>query len=149
VPTPQHCSQSNKYEDNVAVVEFGRKIRFYYVFRPQIYEDLPGLLKEKLDLDPKDIDVLLFNDGQDETFKENSDLLDILSASGAWQRRLVWPYWSFEEMQLRDIGRWFGADNPWITSKPDGHACMPGPPDDEVNLLMYLLYSNSVIREVR
>ena len=113
MPTPQHCSQSsNKYEDNVAVGEFGRKIRFYYVFRPQIYEDLPGVLKEKLDLDPKDIDVLLLNDGQDETLKKNCDLLDILSASGAWQRRLVWPYWSFREKQLRDIGRWFGADNP-------------------------------------
>jgi len=149
VPTPLHCSKSNTYSDNVAVVEFGRKIRFYYLFRPQIYEDLPGVLKEKLDLDPKDVDVLLFNDGQDETIKENSNLLDIFSASGAWQRRLLWPYWSFKETQLRDIGRWFGADNPWITSKPDGHACMPGPPDDEVNLLMYLLYSNSVIREDR
>ena len=147
VPTPQHCSKrSNTYDDNVAVVEFGRKIRFYYLFRPQIYEDLPGILKEKLDLDPKDIDVLLFNADQDKTFKEDSDLFDILSASGAWQRRLLWPYGYFEEIQLRDIGRWFGADNPWITNKPDGHACMPGPPDDEVNLLMYLLYSNSVIR---
>jgi hypothetical protein len=146
-PTLQLCSQ---YDDNVAVVEFGRKIRFYYLFRPYIYEDLPGVLKEKLDLDPKDIDVLLFNSGEDKSFQEkkNSDLLDILRASGAWQRRLVWPYQSFKKIQLRDIGRWFGADNPWIKVKPDGHACMPGPPDDEVNLLMYLIYSNSIIREV-
>jgi hypothetical protein len=148
VPTPRHCS-GTLYDDNIAIVEFGRKIRFHYLFRPQFIEDLPGVLKEKLDLDPKDVDVLLFNDGLEKTVEKHSELLDIFSASGAWQRRLVWPYKSFKKIQQRDIGRWFGADNPWITHVPDGHACMPGPPDDEVNLLMYLLYSNSVIREGR
>jgi hypothetical protein len=144
VPTQRHCSQPI-YNDNLAIVEFGRKIRFYFVFRPKIFEDLPGLLKEKLDLDPKDVDVLLFNDHQEEDIKKYSELVDIFKASGAWQRRLVWPYALFRETQMRDIGRWFGANNPWITEAPDTHACMPGPPDDEVNLLLYLIYSNSVI----
>ena len=40
------------YDDNIAVVEFGRKIRYYYMFQPQIYEYFASALREKLGLDP-------------------------------------------------------------------------------------------------
>ena len=47
----------------------------------------------------------------------------------------------------RDLGRWFGADNPWITWPPDrNHGCMPGmPDDDEVNILLWYMLSLSAM----
>ena len=60
------------YDDNIAVVEFGRKIRYYYMFQPQIYEYFASALREKLGLDPQDIDILLFNDGKDKVLEKYS-----------------------------------------------------------------------------
>ena len=42
-------------------------------------------------------------------------------------------------IQKRDTGQCFGANNPWIYHVPDGHPCMPGIPDDEVNLLLMIV----------
>eukprot|EP00984_Skeletonema_dohrnii_P019678 scaffold9468_cov130-Skeletonema_dohrnii-CCMP3373.AAC.4 len=42
-----------------------------------------------------------------------------------WDNRIEWDYNHFKTIQKRDVGRWFGANNP-----PDDHACMPGLPDD-------------------
>ena len=143
VALPRRCAN---FDDNIAVVEFGGKIRFYYIFRPQVYEDLSTLMREKLQLEPKDIDSLVFNDGQEKTIIKDTEMLKVFKSTGVWQQRIIWQYQQFRDVQIRDINRWFGADNPWITHPPDGHACMPGPPDDEANLLLYLLYSKSIIR---
>ena len=40
------------YDDNIAVVEFVRKIRYYYMSQPQICEYFASVLREKLGLDP-------------------------------------------------------------------------------------------------
>ena len=53
--------------------------------------------------------------------------------SAVWKKRILWNYSSFQRTQKRDTNIWFGADNPWIKSPPDFHACMPGLPDDEAN----------------
>ena len=90
--------------------------------------------------------MLLFNGSQDKEVARHTDLMRIFKSTGAWQRRSIWPFCSFEHIQKRDIGRWFGADNPWITNVPDNHACMPGPPDDEINLIMFLIFSKAHIR---
>ena len=34
---------------------------------------------------------------------------------------------------------YFGADNPAMDKVPDGHSCMPGMPDDQVNIILYIL----------
>ena len=34
---------------------------------------------------------------------------------------------------------YFGADNPAMNTVPDLHGCMPGMPDDEVNIILYML----------
>ena len=62
---------------------------------------------------------------------------------------MTWPknIKLFKEIQQRDARQWFGANNPWIIDSPDTHACMPGPPDDEVNLLLYLIFSNATVRD--
>ena len=52
---------------------------------------------------------------------------------------LVWEMGYFRKLQARDLNRWFGADNPGILEKPDAHPCLPGVPDDEANVLLYML----------
>ena len=61
------------YDDNIAVVEFGRKIRYYYMSQPQICEYFASVLREKLGLDPQDIGVLFFNDGKDKVLEKYSE----------------------------------------------------------------------------
>ena len=46
---------------------------------------------------------------------------------------------SWKEKQTHDIGKWLGADNVGMDKKPDNHPCMLGVPDDEANLLLFLL----------
>ncbi len=116
------------------------------MFRPYTHDDLHQVMKTKWNVNPEDIDYLVFNAGQEKTIERNEKLLSAFKASGAWQRRMIWPYYYFKEMQERDIQRWFGANNPWITSPPDGHACMPGPTDDEVNLMLFLMLQNASVR---
>ena len=43
-------------------------------------------------------------------------------------------------IQKETIGTYFGTENPFITKPPDKqHACMPGYPDDMVNLMLFSL----------
>lgn len=134
------------YNDDIGMVEFGGKIRFYYMFRPYIYENVTRIFQSKLHLEPVDIDILLFNDRTDKLFEEKyPEVVDLFETKGIWRSKIIWPYTIFQKMQERDAKRWFGADNPWIDHSPDTHACMPGVPDDEVNLLLFLMLSDSVI----
>jgi hypothetical protein len=124
--------------DNVAMVEFGHQIRFYYIFHPQkyapealrhIYESW-GLLA-KGENTTGVVDVLVWN-----TDGKGGDSSGLLSweheIPGTWKEKL-------QKLQYREIGQFFGANNPWVQNPPDGHPCMPGVPDDEVNLLLLQL----------
>jgi len=141
--TPHKCKG---YTDGIAVAEFGGSMRIYYMFRPWMHLNLTRVMTEKLNLIPEELDILIFNDDQQHTIEKDAHLSEVFKASGAWDNRIEWDYNHFETIQKRDVGRWFGANNPWVSHPPDGHACMPGPPDDEVNLLLYLIYTNSFIR---
>lgn len=141
---PPNCKG---YSDNLAVAEFGGSMRIYYMFRPWMHLNLTRVMKEKLNLIPEELDILIFNDEQEKIIEKDAHLIEVFKASGAWNNRITWDYEHFRTIQERDVGRWFSANNPWITNPPDGHACMPGPPDDEVNLLLYLIYTNSFIRK--
>jgi hypothetical protein len=46
-----------------------------------------------------------------------------------------------EKIQRRDAGAYFRENNPWIKANPSGvyHPCMPGIPDDEIAILLFLL----------
>jgi len=136
---------TKRQTDNMAMVEFANSIQFYYMFRPYLHSNLTSVFEDKFGLDPADVDVLLFNNDADKTVANHNDLIRIFKSTGAWQARSLWPYEAFKPIQQRDIGKWFGADNPWITHPPDSHGCMPGVPDDEVNLFMFLLFSNAAI----
>jgi len=141
--TPHKCKG---YTDGIAVAEFGGSMRIYYMFRPWMHLNLTRVMTEKLNLIPEELDILIFNDDQQHTIEKDAHLSEVFKASGAWDNRIEWDYNHFKTIQKRDVGRWFGANNPWVSHPPDGHACMPGPPDDEVNLLLYLIYTNSFIR---
>ena len=77
------------------------------------------------------------------------ELKKIFESSEVWKQRITWPknIQLFKTIQQRDSRQWFGANNPWIIDPPDKHACMPGLPDDEVNLLLYLIISNATVRD--
>lgn len=49
-----------------------------------------------------------------------------------------------QKIQRRDAGAFFRENNPWITANPSGvyHPCMPGIPDDESAILLFLLIFN-------
>jgi hypothetical protein len=88
-----------------------------------------------------DVDILVYNSDQ-----RQLPFVSQIKASRVINVQTWKP--ALEEMQIRDLGRYFGADNPWITNPPDGHPCMPGMPDDEVHLLLYSLLTgyNVVLR---
>jgi len=46
-----------------------------------------------------------------------------------------------QNIQRRDAGAYFRENNPWITAHPSSvkHPCMPGIPDDESAILLFLL----------
>lgn len=122
--------------DNVAMVEFRHNIRFYYIFRPYVYENHTIPYKH-LGLDAADIDRFVFNEGEDKKFPSyiKAQLQKgVFDKSWRW-----WRFAPFAEIQRRDTGRWYGASNPGIDGIDPLHPCMPGPPDDEVNLLLFLL----------
>lgn len=109
--------------------------------------NLTQIFDEVWNLDPKDVDVFIFNDKSKEALisddENRGNILDAFQKSGVWKRRIKWPFHFFHTIQERDCPGWFGADNPWITDIPDLHPCMPGVPDDEINLMLYLIYMNS------
>ena len=145
VQLPHACGSSNtsQQDDNLAIVEFGEWIRFYYIFHPNAFENLSEIYHVKFQLDLKSIDFLVFNAGQDKVYERYyGDMVKVFTDNGIWERRIIWPYCRFIESQLRDVGRWFGA---FIDDPPDRHACMPGAPGDEVNLLLFLLMSGSTV----
>lgn len=157
---PINC---NNYSDDVAMVEFGHSLRIYFMFRPYRYNN-NGEILQVFDqmwngLSPLDMHTLVFSEGEDLVFNINNRIREMWKDTGAWEKRLVWPSSYFQKIQKRDIGKYFSIENKW-TSKLNGHptglgpdsdhidnACMPGAPDDHANLLLYLIYTNSYIRD--
>lgn len=133
---PQNCKD---YSDNLAMVEFGGVIKFYFMFYPSNMANVPQIFDELWKLDPMDVDMLIFNVAEHNTFLKNENnqmLLKAFRETGVWNRKIHWPDSAFPTIQIRDLRssgvnsgtRWFGANNPWIDQVPDRHPCMPGPP---------------------
>ncbi|GAX11669.1 hypothetical protein FisN_7Lh035 [Fistulifera solaris] len=140
--------------DSIAMVRFQQLVEVYYVFRPndfsanafnRIYSDFFQLtdnagndvssISQKVTLN-----ALVWNMGLEkpENILPNGVQAKQEIGVDPWLQILM-------ALQRRDIGVYFGADNPWITKPPDGHPCMPGIPDDEVNLVLYSLYTGYTI----
>ncbi|KAL3826643.1 hypothetical protein ACHAXA_009084 [Cyclostephanos tholiformis] len=144
--------------DDLVMVEFGHLIRFYYLFRPHLYSNEAILTAyEKLGMttrtDPTtgyvalhDIDALLWNHA---VGKPQSSLRFL---SPERQKSLISYNWQgvqalMGEIQKKTIGTYFGAVNPSIKKPPDKlHACMPGYPDDQVNIMLFSLLGGLMSR---
>ena len=131
--------------DNIGMIELGEEWRFYYVFRPTMYtpETLENIYMEWFSAINKTNDDdaywLLWNNAPQEAQNVSVDFSSRSTKIRQWSLN-CWM-WTLRDLQLRDLGVYFGANNPWITKPPDYHACMPGTPDDQVNLMLFLLWS--------
>jgi hypothetical protein len=127
--THKHC------EDDLAMMEFNNSIRFYYIFRPFVYQNI-SMLYDTLHLDTENVHRIIYNDAGGSSL----DTLMTSFPSNAGSSKINFgTLASWKEIQTRDIGKWLGADNVGMVKKPDDHPCMPGVPDDEANLLLFLL----------
>ncbi|KAL7515905.1 hypothetical protein ACHAWX_000975 [Stephanocyclus meneghinianus] len=125
----KHCG------DDIGMIEFDNSIRFYYIFRPLVYQNIQHVY-DVLGLEPENVHRIIYNDARESTL---SHLNENFSPEIVRSSINFGILHSWKKLQNRDIGRWLGADNVGMVKKPDIHACMPGVPDDEANLLLFLL----------
>lgn len=128
-------------EDNVAWFELNGSLRIYYIFRPwAIIEGVRGVLKSfNTSLDA--IDVLVCN--SDCGFLSETKLRDFLNefksscpsnAEGKQYIDFGNVRANLQQQMARDANNKYGAMN-GVFERPDFHSCMPGIPDDEVDIL--------------
>ena len=152
--------------DNQKATGETSKIRFYYVFRPWAWTNVTPAL-EALGIENRHkMDFVLWEpkDANDEASWQYESSLDLESLyQSMFDIRNITTnsesntdttlnieqhdaHELYKSIQLRDIGRYFGADNPWIIDPPDDeHPCMPGMPDDKVNFLLWYMLSLSAL----
>ena len=130
--------------DNVAVAEYNGKreadsqldtptLTIFYHFRSWLLEDPAAMYTQFVGNLTQELDFIGHNDP-----KQNISSLVPSMLSAQWSNfNDLKPF--LESRQRRDAKRWFGANNPWITSPPDGHPCMPGVPDDEAAIILFLV----------
>jgi hypothetical protein len=122
--------------DDIAMVEFNHHVWVHYLFRPALFtpDALDHIYRELFELTNTSVRIFW-----NMALHKRSDVTPphiVMESTyiGHWKDQL-------KKLQSRDLGRYYGADNPWIHHPPDGHACLPGLPDDEVNLLLYVLWT--------
>jgi hypothetical protein len=136
--------------DDLLMVEFGT-LCFYYIFHPQFYSDEALLIAyEKLGLttsiDPTTDNMVL--DDNIDVLLWNVDNPTVRLLSQHRHKTLVSYNWDgvhehLRKVQKESIGIVYGAINPFVQNylhHPDRlHACMPGFPDDMVNIMLFSL----------
>ena len=129
-PSLQGC------QDNVAWVEFNQTLRIYYIFRPwAITGGVHGIL-QRFGTSIHAIDVLVCNDncGMTDPQVRNDLMRSCRGNTGGKQFIDFGSVRANLQAQLqRDANRTYGATNGIADN--DGHPCMPGLPDDEVDIL--------------
>ena len=120
--------------DDIALAEFEGNIRFGFIYRPNFYDKttLDYIFSERLGLQKEiPLDAMVYNDVGIVSRPLNSIFpkrrLTIEFLNDALIRR-----------QQQDLGDYYAASNPGIIGK-DVHPCMPGIPDDEAYLILFLL----------
>ena len=117
--------------DDVARVEIANMV-FYYVFRPYAYRNMSQIFTAR-GWNASTFDVIVSNENKATDYMSSfvSNKIRVINIAS------MLPY--FHTMQMEQLHKWFGADNVGIYNVPDGHACMPGVPDDEVDTLLFML----------
>lgn len=125
--------QSYNCSDSTAMVELDEGLRIYYIFRHFNYnKDLP-ILFDKLHLNISKIDVVVTNNVP----AQNHLLFTMLHPHVPIIEFDALSY--LQKIQTRDCGWWDGAHNIGLVMAADEHPCMPGIPDDEADLLLFML----------
>lgn len=120
--------------DSISMVEFPEGLRFYYVFRPTVYSTCIPDLFMHMKLEGLHVDAVVTNYVPPEIAALRRYLDPQVAVIDA-----VFILESFRAVQTRDCGWWDGADNIGIDHVPDIHPCMPGVPDDELEVLLFAL----------
>jgi hypothetical protein len=122
-------------QDSLGMVEYAGGLRVFYMFRQYLYDSALDQIFSALGLSPVDVDVLVTN--YDANL--NAGILERLHPNvTVLHFDRVLPF--FLKIQVKDCGWSDRAMNPGLPkSKPDGHPCMPGIPDDELDVLLLAL----------
>jgi hypothetical protein len=122
-------------QDSLGMVEYAGGLRVFYMFRQYLYDSALDQIFSALGLSPVDVDVLVTN--YDATF--NAGILQrVYPEVAVLQFDRVLPF--FFKIQQKDCGWSDRAKNPGLPKdKQDGHPCMPGIPDDELDVLLLAL----------
>ena len=107
--------------DDLAMVEFGKRIRFYFVFRPYQLASLHNIAEKVLHLDFANIDKLVVDSGSFKYILQgNQQVRKKFQTNGVLRKKSIYSHKLLQDIQRRDVGRWFGADNPYIWTPPSG-----------------------------
>lgn len=97
--------------DDIAMVEFGSSIRFFYIFHPEYYTKEANLeIFKRLGMDSSVETVLFWNVGRPVR-------LNVINVTKTVSLKSYLG--SFKRIQKDTIGKYFGARNPWLTHVPD------------------------------
>jgi hypothetical protein len=129
-PDVEHCS------DDMAMVEFGHSLRIFFLFHPSRFQS-DALFHAYSQLDvPEPLDIMAWMERPEDIFRNRTTIHQ--DSAPPWSLEGILLS-SLKRVQEASVGYFFGADNPGITNPPDNHPCLPGIPDDEANIFIYLL----------
>lgn len=158
-PRPCHGDDPDKWYKNASVgggdcgdhlarVEFGEALHAFFVFRPWAYSvPLAEVLETKLGLRLSELDALVCNEHcglaapGEKPHRPRQQFRRAVDAACPGKKTAFVDFGrvraTLQKHMLRDAGRLYGATNARYAD--DGHPCLPGLPDDEVDHLFAVL----------
>lgn len=122
-------------QDSISMTEYVGGLRVYYIFRQYKLQYVLDDVFRALGLNPADIDVIVTNYSEEQNrsvMQRAHPRVPVIHFE-----RVLPLFW---KVQNRDCGWHDSAVNPGLPrSFLDIHPCMPGIPDDELNVLLLML----------
>ncbi|KAL7565170.1 hypothetical protein ACA910_003359 [Epithemia clementina (nom. ined.)] len=142
---------SPQCNDDLAMMQLGHDLRFWYVFRPTSQQDLNATF-HYMGLRTTEIDHIVWNSDplslaiQNYTLRDTAHLQQFLNTAGIsiplesiTKLQFMPNFLKKQQARQGPVHHFFGADNPGMHTVPDMHPCMPGLPDDQVAILLFTL----------
>lgn len=113
----------------------------FYNFRPHYLKDPSDIFKALLGNGVmQSLDTIFWNDQMQSTLTNN--IKKHIPNTTKWVD-ISMLMWTLINIQKRDAGVYFQEDNPWVkkhsTSSGIFHPCMPGIPEDEIGIFLFIL----------
>ncbi|KAJ1449059.1 hypothetical protein M885DRAFT_573379 [Pelagophyceae sp. CCMP2097] len=127
--------------DNMGMVELAGRVRFYFIFRARF--NVGGIvpLLNKLGLNEDEVDLVLCNTGVLRRLNNASETACALRGASEPPGAVVVDVNALRATLMQQMRRDAGFLSTVNAFKVDQHACMPGLPDDEVDILFTMLLS--------